>query len=455
MKILSSYSTEGSLAIVGAGPKALALGLRAHVFKEFGIQIPKIFIIEKNEIAAHWTGRHGFTNGQLSLGTSPEKDLGFPYEHDGSDLAQRISERLQNYSWRSYLIRKGEYAAWVDRGNPAPTHQQWGAYLKFVAEQIKESVTFVKAEVIQAIPMERSWELLLSSAPDSEIQKIQCEALMLTGPAVPKMPSCFPSEKIFNMENFWMNVAKLPKDQALKIAVVGNGETAASTLIALGKKHLPLAKIEVIAPQGSIFTRGESFLENKFYSSNSQTPWKKLSLADRRNFIRRTDIGVFSPAALRELNADYFEVIPGRVLGVKQKDGQIFAEVEYNESKELRQYDNIIFASGLNHMKLLERLMGDEGLKTMSTQLGGEIERSFLEERIAEDLSVIGMTPKLFLPMLAGLAQGPGYANLSCLGSLAARVLDSFISVQKNTNAKGQIQTKEGSHETRYSLHTA
>lgn len=33
------------------------------------------------------------------------------------------------------------------------------------------------------------------------------------------------------------------------------------------------------------------------------------------------------------------------------------------------------------------------------------------------------MTPKLFLPNLAGLTQGPGFPNLSCLGLLSDRIL--------------------------------
>jgi mycobactin lysine-N-oxygenase len=33
------------------------------------------------------------------------------------------------------------------------------------------------------------------------------------------------------------------------------------------------------------------------------------------------------------------------------------------------------------------------------------------------------LTPALHLPVLAGLAQGPGFPNLSCLGLLADRVL--------------------------------
>jgi hypothetical protein len=44
-----------------------------------------------------------------------------------------------------------------------------------------------------------------------------------------------------------------------------------------------------------------------------------------------------------------------------------------------------------------------------------------LERRIDVDLSVAGLCPPLHLPVAAGLAQGPGFPNLSCLGLLSDR----------------------------------
>jgi mycobactin lysine-N-oxygenase len=60
--------------------------------------------------------------------------------------------------------------------------------------------------------------------------------------------------------------------------------------------------------------------------------------------------------------------------------------------------------------QLLDALAGDE-----------------LERRIGIDLGVEGLLPRLHLPMLAGLAQGPGFPNLSCLGLLSDRVLRSYV----------------------------
>ena len=46
-----------------------------------------------------------------------------------------------------------------------------------------------------------------------------------------------------------------------------------------------------------------------------------------------------------------------------------------------------------------------------------------IQEAIGHDLAVADVTPKLFLPGLSGLTQGPGFPNLSCLGLLSDRIL--------------------------------
>jgi mycobactin lysine-N-oxygenase len=52
-----------------------------------------------------------------------------------------------------------------------------------------------------------------------------------------------------------------------------------------------------------------------------------------------------------------------------------------------------------------------------------------LEESIGHDLAVAGITPKLLLPNLSGINEGPGFPNLSCLGLLSDRVLGGEMHV--------------------------
>jgi mycobactin lysine-N-oxygenase len=47
-------------------------------------------------------------------------------------------------------------------------------------------------------------------------------------------------------------------------------------------------------------------------------------------------------------------------------------------------------------------------------------------------LAVAGVNPKLILPNLSGLNEGPGFPNLSCLGLLSDRVLGAHIAAADN-----------------------
>ncbi len=50
--------------------------------------------------------------------------------------------------------------------------------------------------------------------------------------------------------------------------------------------------------------------------------------------------------------------------------------------------------------------------------------------RQVEDV-IAGLSPPLHLPMVAGLAQGPGFPNLSCLGLLSDRVLRRYVPLEE------------------------
>jgi mycobactin lysine-N-oxygenase len=70
-----------------------------------------------------------------------------------------------------------------------------------------------------------------------------------------------------------------------------------------------------------------------------------------------------------------------------------------------------------------ERLLGREAKARLTAARAGDE----LERRIDVNLAVADLEPPLHLPVLAGLAQGPGFPNLSCLGLLSDRVLRRYV----------------------------
>jgi mycobactin lysine-N-oxygenase len=103
-------------------------------------------------------------------------------------------------------------------------------------------------------------------------------------------------------------------------------------------------------------------------------------------------------------------------------DRQVVVTIEYGPERERVAYDLVVVAIGFQ-ARWFERLLGAQARARLAAALAGDE----LDRRIDVDLSVAGLDPPLHLPVLAGLAQGPGFPNLSCLGLLSDRVLRRYV----------------------------
>ena len=170
-----------------------------------------------------------------------------------------------------------------------------------------------------------------------------------------------------------------------------------------------------------LYSRGESFDENRFYSDPGD--WPRLAETHRREFLERTDRGVFSLQAEATLNQSRcFRTLAGRAVAIDPGGRQVLVTIEYGDEQERVVYDLVVVAIGFE-ARWFESLLGREARARLVDALAGDE----LERRIDIDLGVEGLRPRLHLPMLAGLAQGPGFPNLSCLGLLSDRVLRSYV----------------------------
>jgi mycobactin lysine-N-oxygenase len=100
----------------------------------------------------------------------------------------------------------------------------------------------------------------------------------------------------------------------------------------------------------------------------------------------------------------------------------VLVTIEYGDEQERVVDDLVVVAIGFE-ARWFESFLGREA----SARLVDALADDELERRIDVDLGVEGLRPRLHLPMLAGLAQGPGFPNLSCLGLLSDRVLRSYV----------------------------
>src|SRR6201993_2496044 len=164
-----------TLAVLGAGVKAVAVAAKAYVLGQMGVDAPEVVAVERIGVGANWQASGGWTDGAHRLGTSPEKDVGFPSR---SPLVPRrtaeLDERMPRFSWQSYLIATASFAEWIDRGRPAPTHRRWSQYLAWVADQVGLNVVHGEVERL-AVSGER-WAL------QTHETTVHADALMITGP---------------------------------------------------------------------------------------------------------------------------------------------------------------------------------------------------------------------------------------------------------------------------------
>jgi len=242
--------------------------------------------------------------------------------------------------------------------------------------------------------------------------------------------------------SFWLRAEEFVRlrsqvKKPLNIGVIGTGETAAAIVVALVDALRSSAFIEVISPYGVIYSRDEGFEENRLFSDpdgklaslygdhQHAANWLQLSERDRREFVRRTDRGVFSLKAMEEIsNAENVRSVLGTVRRIHANDTTVRVDSEYDGKMKHDEYDYVIVARGFD--TLWFRKLLDEETYTRMAAVTHSFDVRAIEHAIAMDLSLEGFTPRLHLPMLAGIAQGPGFPNLSCLGLLADRILASY-----------------------------
>ncbi|MFC9432353.1 SidA/IucD/PvdA family monooxygenase [Nocardia sp. NPDC057030] len=407
----------GRLLVVGAGPKAMAVAAKAHVLRGLGLPAPQVVVVESQAVGGNWLPSGGWTDGQHRLGTSPEKDVGFPYRSTwarGHNHA--INEAMMAFSWTSFLVERGTYAEWVDRGRPSPHHTMWAKYLQWVSR--KTDLELVLGTVGKISPAAEGWSVSVTGA-DGSISAIEADRLMITGPGHSRR-ALAEHPKVLSIADFWDLVGRRRLPASSRAAVIGGGETAGSAMDELVRHDV--LTVSVISPAATIYTRGESYFENSLYSDPAK--WRALSIRERRDVVRRTDRGVFSVRVQENLLGDSrVHHLQGRVVRVAEQ-GEGVALTLRNELRpdQVHTFDLVVDATGGQPLWFLE-LFDADAADLVELAVGGPITQARLEASIGHDLAVSGLDAKLYLPNLAGLAQGPGFPNLSCLGELSDRVL--------------------------------
>ncbi len=429
---------ESDILVVGAGAKAAALAAKVHTINTLGLAEISMTVIEKTERAASWKGRNGMTSGEEPLAIPPIKDVGFPYQSSRlfGPLGDEIDAALLPFTWQRFAMERHEYAAWVNSGSPSVLHRDYGTYLSWVLERAIEGVSVYDGRVTEVTLSGEhdAWQVEVAERRrPQDPERHSGRNLVLTGPGVHRH---FPHDpdvesRVFHCDSRREEFARVPEAEAVEIAIVGGGESALSALVFL-RDLRPQARLTVYTPTLPL-SRGESFLENRVFADPDNVGWEHLDLETRRDFVKHCDRGVFDQTVLARIaDDDHLSFVTGRAVHVSLAEDGDAAVLEYEspETSEVmsERYDFVVNCTGFDLLRQLRGLFPDAVRDEVEEQCGplwdgppqGEVP-------IGRGLELEGVRPRLHIPGLGGLRQGPGFANLGSLGLLANRVLQPLL----------------------------
>jgi mycobactin lysine-N-oxygenase len=429
--------SESDILVVGAGAKAAALAAKVHTINSLGLAEISMTVIEKTEPAASWKGRNGMTSGEEPLAIPPIKDIGFPYQSSRlfGALGDEIDAALLPFTWQRFAMERHEYAAWVNSGSPSVLHRDYGTYLSWVLERATEGVGVYDGRVTEVTLSDdrEAWQVEVAERGGPEdLERHAGRNLVLTGPGVHRH---FPHDpdvesRVFHCDSRREEFTRVPEGEEVEIAIVGGGESALSALVFL-RDLRPHARLTIYTPTLPL-SRGESFLENRVFADPDNVGWENIDLETRRDFVKHCDRGVFDQTVLARIaDDDHLSFVTGRAVHVALTDGGEGALLEFespSEGMRSERYDFVVNCTGFDLLRQLRGLFPDAVRDEVEEQCGplwdgppqGEVP-------IGRGLELEGVRPRLHIPGLGGLRQGPGFANLGSLGLLANRVLQPLL----------------------------
>ncbi len=427
-------AAESDLLVVGAGAKAAGIATKVHAFNSLGLGPISLKIVEGTEVAASWKGRNGMTSGEEPLAVTPIKDVGFPYQsfREFGEAGEAIDDQAMRFSWQRYMVSKRRYARWIDAGSPSVRHRDYGEYLTWVLARAGEGVSHVEGRVA-CVSLEEGerWAVEVEDADGSGIARHHARALVLTGPGIHR---AFPHEpgiasRVFHCDSRRDEFAQLPEESACDVAIVGGGESALSCMMFL-RGFRPHSRFTVYTPMLPM-SRGESFLENRVFSNPDEVEWTALDQTTRRDFVKHSDRGVFDPPSLAAIAYDdRCRFVTGRVTDVAAARGGAGVQLRHESPEGVvgPEHDYVVNCTGFDLLAQLRTLFSDETRVEIEGRVGKLWDTpAGTEVPIGRHLELLDMQPRLQIPGLAGLSQGPGFANLGALGLLANRVLQPLF----------------------------
>jgi mycobactin lysine-N-oxygenase len=216
---------------------------------------------------------------------------------------------------------------------------------------------------MQAAADGRRWRVRYREPGAATGQEIIADGVVVTGPGrpapLPGQPEGHP--RVLDGATVWQALEDLAARQrsagALRIGIIGTGETAAAAAVALLDTLGDAARLDILAPHGVFYSRNEGYEENRFFSDSDPhdadsveahrhpARWLSLTEEGRRELVRRADRGVFSVQAVREITRAWnVRSVIGTATTLTAREEDVRVSVAYGGQVEIHSFDYVVVA---------------------------------------------------------------------------------------------------------------
>jgi mycobactin lysine-N-oxygenase len=437
------------IAVIGGGPKGVAIAAKAVALRVAGYRVPDIVIYEQQQIAAAWSGQAGYTDGLQRICTLAERDLGYPYDYStfGSRTAH---EMLNRFSWQAFCLEQGttngKYNEWIARGRLPPTHIDYTSYLRRVAQEcVRVGGLQIRIEEVTGIDhVGGQWRV--TSRNGATVNSDAFEGIVMTGSGEPRPPLTNANQRVFDGRSFWNQLPVvqmlIQQDPDPSVVIIGAGGTASAAAGWFARVGVRNIIITIVGREPTLFARYQNWFEDRLFSDS--VAWDALTDPAKNTFNGRLNRGIVWTSVMDELadqeNIIYqcydvqgFTASGSTVPAPGGGPPKIFAQlVPYPPPPPppptvIGGYpmllDGTVFvdARGFDRYWFVTSLLRNPVLQTHFAS------PRTVETEVTSFLSVGGAFPANFhVPMLASL-RGPAAPNLLALGWMSDRIFRCYV----------------------------
>jgi lysine/ornithine N-monooxygenase/predicted FMN-binding regulatory protein PaiB len=413
---------------VGFGPSNLALAIAA---KELSPQLRGLFFERSAQVEWH----PGLMLPSARMQISFLKDL------------VTLRDPASPFTFLKYTKAKGRLERFINLRQLYPTRLEYQDYLRWAAAPFSDQVRY-RTEVRRVRPVKR-WSEDSFDAFEVDVVDLDsgettffCSRNVVCAPGGVARPSATGGDgahRIVHSSRYLFEVEQMfdGRDAALRLAVVGDGQSAAEIADDL-LTRFPRARVDMFVSRYTLKPVDSSPFVNEVFSSEGTSSFYAASDSEKAAVLaelRNTNFGVVDPSLLEALyDRVYLEAVQGqqrlyihrhtRLEAARgDADGvEVTTRHLYSEGLRSQRFDAVVLATGF------DRSLDDEVFRDVLPLVEVNASRDPCIEPNYRVKTAPSVTCGLFVQGLAEHSHGPSDNLLSMLPFRAARIVDALAS---------------------------